>query len=438
MARQRRTTDPFTLWREIEQAGGCEAYVDQQLRERGFLIERRDTTRMSKRELTAYKKQLKEEASERRRLRQEAWFAYRSNHIVHLGEGVFWNDEVDYDRWDLEDAAERAAENALPPLDTAEQLAEALGVSVPQLRWLAYHRDVAASIHYRRFTIPKRDGSARAIWAPLPRLKQVQRWILYHIVERLPIHGAAHGFVAGRSILSNARQHTAARIVLKMDLRDFFPSVTWTRVRGVFRKAGYRLHVATLLALLCTEAPREIVERDGKPLYVSLGPRCLPQGAPTSPGLTNALCFRLDRRLAGLAAKLGWRYTRYADDLTFSLSAKQESAPRVGALLGTVTRIVADEGFAVHPRKTRVARKGGRQAVTGLIVNGGETPRVARSAKRQLRAAIHNLKSGKPLAEGETVDTLLGFAAYVAMSEPELGRQLAAQIRDAAQSSGGI
>jgi hypothetical protein len=194
-------------------------------------------------------------------------------------------------------------------------------------------------------------------------------------------------------------------------------------VRGVFRKAGYREQIATLLALLCTEAPREIVQHDGKDYFVALGPRCLPQGAPTSPALTNALCLRLDQRLAGLAKRLGWRYTRYADDLTFSLPAGHAGPPQLGALIGLVRRIVEDEGFHIHPDKTRVARSGGRQTVTGLVVNGERGPRVARKRRRQLRAAIHNLKHGKPLRDGETPASLAGYAAYVSMSDPKQGEK---------------
>jgi RNA-directed DNA polymerase len=262
----------------------------------------------------------------------------------------------------------------------------------------------------------------------MPKLKAAQRWILRNVVERLPVHGATHGFLADRSIATNAAAHTGARIVLKVDLKDFFPTVTFRRAKGIFRRAGYRDQVATLMALVCTEAPREIVEHEGKQYFVALGPRCLPQGAPTSPGLTNTLCLRLDRRLTGLAKKLGWRYTRYADDLTFSLPEEHKDKPRVGALLGSIGRIAVDEGFRVHPDKTHVARSGGRQKVTGLVVNGAGTPRVPRALKRQLRAAVHNLAHGKPLQHGDTPARLAGYAAYVYMTDPALGARLLKQL----------
>src|SRR5262249_36501291 len=158
----------------------------------------------------------------------------------------------------------RAAENELPPLDSAKQLAEALGLTIPELRRLAYHRDAATMLNYRRVTLPKRDGSERALWGPMPKLKKEQRGVRHHSVEKRLVHGAAHGFLPGRSTLTNAAAHAAPKLVVKLDIKDFFPTVTLPRVKGIFRKAGYREEVATLLALICTESPREIVEVEGK------------------------------------------------------------------------------------------------------------------------------------------------------------------------------
>ncbi|WP_422929578.1 reverse transcriptase family protein [Singulisphaera sp. PoT] len=423
-----RQSDLIDLWRAVEQAGGVQPYVQAQLVERGFVVQRRDVDKMSDREKDAYKKSLKAEADERRKLSRKAWEAHKATHIVHLGEGVFWADGRGPDKWDLPEAEARAAENELPPLGSVGQLAEALGMTVAELRWLTYHRDVASMIHYARFTIPKRDGSERAIWAPMPKLKEAQRWILRNIVEKLLVHGSVHGFLAGRSTYTNAAAHKNPDLVVKVDIKDFFPTVTLPRVKGVFRKAGYREEVATLLALLCTESPREVVQHDGKTFFVALGPRCLPQGAPTSPALTNTLGLRMDRRLAGLARKLGWRYTRYADDLTFSLPVGHSGPPNVGKLLGSIRRIVEGEGFKVHPDKTAVSRSGGCQRITGLVVNGNAPPRVPRDFKRRLRAAIHNRLQGKPSPEGESLSNLIGWAAYIHMADPVVGARYLAEL----------
>ncbi len=416
------------LWRNIRNAGGVDSYINQQLKELGFLVEHRDVNQLSKSELRIYKKALKEEATEKQKLNKKVWAAYKKDHIVHLGEGIYWNDNDVADLWDLENSETRAANNELPEIDTPSQLAELLDISISDLRWFCYHRDAATSIHYRRFTIPKSDGSQRAIWAPLAKLKAVQRTILAEIVERLMVHGSTHGFYAGRSTFTNAQQHLNPEILVKMDLKDFFPTITFPRVKGVFRKAGYKKQISTLLAALCTESPREEVIFKGKTYYVALGARALPQGAPTSPGLTNVLCLTLDRRMQALCSKNGWRYSRYADDMTFSVPVGTESKLTVSSLIGTVYTIVKDEGFRVNSKKTKIKRTGVRQKVTGLVVNGENPPRPPRQLKRQIRAAIHNLKSGKALPEGESFARLKGYASYIKMCEPELGLKMLADL----------
>ncbi len=417
-----------SLWQAIEKAGSMNAYVRQQLQQNGYLVARRPTDGMSKSELDKYKKELKQEAAEQRRLQKEAWQAYKSKHIVHLGEGIYWSDDSSEDQWDIPNASKRLLENQLPVITKVPQLCEALNLTVSELRRLCYQREASTYSHYTRFEIPKRSGGMRAIWAPLPTLKQAQHWILHEILERLLVHGAAHGFLSGRSIATNAAEHRNSQLLVKLDIENFFPSISWKRVKGVFRKAGYPEQIATLLALLCTEAPREIVQHNGKTHYVALAERCLPQGAPTSPALTNALCLRLDRRITGFADKAGWRYTRYADDLTFSFAADNTNEADISRLLGTVKRILGEEGFNVNVKKTHVIRQHQMQQVTGLIVNGEQAPRVSRSLKRQMRAALHNLQHGKGLKEGESLNRLKGYAAYIAMTERELGKRMLAQL----------
>ena len=417
-----------TVWQAIESAGSINAYVRQQLQQHGYLVERRPTDGMSKSELDKYKKELKQEAAEQRRLKQEAWQAYKSKHIVHLGEGIYWSDDSSEDQWDTPNANKRLLANQLPVITKVPQLCEALNLTVSELRRLCYQREASTYSHYTRFEIPKRSGGMRAIWAPLPTLKQAQHWILHEILERLVVHGAAHGFLSGRSIATNAAEHRNSQLLVKLDIENFFPSISWKRVKGVFRKAGYPEQIATLLALLCTEAPREIVQDNGKTYYVALAERCLPQGAPTSPALTNALCLRLDRRITGFADKTGWRYTRYADDLTFSFAADNSQEADISRLLGTVKRILGEEGFNVNVKKTHVIRQHQAQQVTGLIVNGQQAPHVSRSLKRQMRAALHNLQQGKGLKEGESLNRLKGYAAYIAMTERELGKTMLAQL----------
>lgn len=422
-------------WHAIEQAGGRYQYIQQQLKEKGFLVERRPIDNMTASERDRYKKQLKEEAEHKRTLAKEAWQAYKANHIVYLGQGIYWTDDTSEDKWDVPDRAKRLIENQLPIINTVNQLADSLNLTLPQLKGLSFHREVATNLAYRHFSIAKRSGGERHIFAPLPRLKYAQRWILDNILNNLPIHGAAHGFVIGKSIASNAHIHVDSQLLIKFDIKDFFPSVNWRRVKGVFRHAGYSEQIATLLAMLCTEAPRQLIQHHHANLYVALGERCLPQGSPASPAITNIICVNLDRRLTGLAEKLGLRYSRYADDLTFSLpktatvtpDAQSQSA-LIKQLIGNVANILREEGFAIHPDKTRVIRPNNRQQVTGMVINGNGMPRVAKDIKRSVRAMIYNLQRGKSLKDGETLQQLQGYIAWIAMTEPQLAKKFAQQL----------
>jgi RNA-directed DNA polymerase len=417
-------------WKAIEEAGGTDAWVRQQLVTKGVAADEVDFESLTDKQRAAWKEKKKAEATERRAQKRLAWEAWKATHIHHLGVGVHWDEAGGPDKFDVENREERAKANGLPAgLDSTEALAKALGISVSRLRWFSFHREVDTGTHYQTWQIPKRDGGQRTLTAPKRELKAVQRWVLANVVERLPVHGAAHGFVAGRSILTNALAHRGADVVVKVDVKDFFPSVTWRRVKGLLRKGGLPEHLATLLSLLATEAPREVVRFRGQTLYVAQGPRALPQGAPTSPALTNALCLRLDKRVSALSKRLGFTYTRYADDLTFSWrrakAPGQADAP-VALLLARVKGVLGAEGFTLHPDKTRVQRKGSRQRVTGLVVNeapeGAPGARVPRDVVRRLRAAIHNREQGKPGPEGETLEQLKGMAAFVHMTDAEKGR----------------
>ncbi|WP_232627709.1 reverse transcriptase family protein [Methylobacterium sp. Leaf118] len=358
-----------------------------------------------------------------------AWHARRDEDLFHLGEGVSAG-------LSAPDAAGHAPAPGLPALASPKALADAMGIGMGELRFLAYDRALTAVSHYRRFTIPKKAGGERLISAPMPRLKRAQYWVLDALLAHAPVHEAAQGFVPGRSILTNARAHVGRDVVVNLDLKDFFPTLDYRRVKGKFRGLGYAEPVATVLALLCTEPDVDAVEIDGQRLYAARGPRRLPQGAPTSPALTNLICTRLDQRLSGLGRSLGFTYTRYADDLTFSASG--EAAGRVGPLLKYVGEIVASEGFTVHPDKTRVMRRGRHQEVTGLTVN--EQVAVPRETLRRFRALLHALERHGPTGRrwGRSADAgvpraALGFARFVAMITPEAGAPLVAQARRLAE-----
>jgi RNA-directed DNA polymerase len=365
----------------------------------------------------------KAEAVERKRRHAEAVAHRHATEILYLGRGV--SRFLDDHHADL-DALEAAG---LPTLSNPGELAGALGLTVSRLRWLAFHAEAATRVHYVTFEVPKKSGGTRTLKAPHRTLASAQRWIFDRIVGLLPVEAEAHGFVPGRSILTNARPHAGKAVVVNMDLEDFFPSVGYRRVRAVFRRVGYSPSVATVLALLCTECPRREVVYDGTRYYVATAPRGLPQGASTSPALSNQVARRLDRRLAGLASKLGATYTRYADDLTFS--GDDALGPKVGYLMARVRHLALAEGFRVNEAKSRVLRRNAAQVVTGLVVN--DRPGVPRDEVRRLRAILHRAKLEGLDAQNRRDHPdfrawLRGKIAYVGMARPEVGARLLAEL----------
>lgn len=373
------------------------------------------------------KERKKAEAAVRRKQREADVTRRRANDIIFLGRGVSGRLHQR-----LSDEA-RLADLGLPVMHTPADVALSLGLSIKQLRWLAFHTEAATRTHYVKFQVPKKSGGTRTLSAPHRTLRTAQRWVYDQVVSRFPLSEAAHGFVPGRGIVTNATPHVGKPVVLNMDLEDFFPSISFYRIRHVFERHGYSGSVATVLALLCTECPRMTVEYAGTQYEAATGPRALPQGAPTSPGLSNQVARKLDKRLLGLAAKLGITYTRYADDLTFS--GGDELASRVGYLMARVRNIARDEGFAVNEKKSRVMRRSAAQTVTGVVVN--DKPSVSRDEVRRLRAILHRAK-----AEGLDAQNregrpnfrswLEGKIAFVNMVRPDLGAKLRGEFESVA------
>jgi hypothetical protein len=209
--------------------------------------------------------------------------------------------------------------------------------------------------------------------------------------ETAPTHDAATAFKAGASVVENASRHQGKAVVVRIDLKDFFPSIGFKRVKNLFQNFGYNEGVASVLALLCTESPRVELSLDGQKRHVAIGERVLPQGACTSPALTNLLCRRLDARLTGIARTLGFDYSRYADDLVFSST---DAASDVKKLIGLVRRVVIDEKLVVNDEKTQRDARDSRQVVTGLVVNAqdADSPRVFASRFEKVRAFCHRFE----------------------------------------------
>jgi RNA-directed DNA polymerase len=359
--------------------------------------------------------QWQREREERQRQREERRQARKKQDRAAFGEEL-WGISAQHRAAKCDTA--KLEQFGLPVLRTEAALADWLGIPLTRLRWFTHDRPADTTWHYVRYVIPKRSGGERVILAPKRELRALQRKVLDGLVAHVPTAWAAHGFVRGRSVTTNAQPHVGKQVVLKLDLKDFFPSITFPRVRGLFIALGYPFAAATTLALLCTEYDREAFDRDGTRYYISIGPRHLVQGAPTSPGLANLVAWRLDRRLSGLAAQHGFTYTRYADDLTFS--ADQSEA--VAQVLSSARRIISDEHFVVNTAKTRVAHPHTRQIVTGLVVN--EALAVPRPLRRRLRAILHNATTSGLEAQNRAGHRdfrayLLGMIAFIHAANPQ-------------------
>jgi RNA-directed DNA polymerase len=283
------------------------------------------------------------------------------------------------------------ADLPLPALATPDELADWLALPPEQLirftdpHGLSARNPVHFARHYHCHLIPKRDGTLRLIEEPKPLMKRLQRRILHGLLDHVPVHPAAHGFVRGRNCITAAAGHAGEAVVLSFDLADFFPSISRAHLYATFRALGYPRAVARALTDLTTAiTPPDVLQTPHLAARPLLQHRHLPQGAPTSPALANLAAFRLDQRLAALARRLEARYTRYADDLTFS------GDPHIAKILArAVPEIAHAEGFRLNPSKTRTATQAQRQTVTGLTVNAHVN--IPRADYDRLKATLHHL-----------------------------------------------
>ncbi len=323
---------------------------------------------------------------------------------------------------------EKLAQNTLPALVDLQDLSNATGISREKLQWLCYHRQAATIDHYSRFQIPKRKGGFRQISSPKPLMRVAQSWVLENVLDKIPLHEAAVAFRAGKSIVDNAERHKEGQVILRIDLKDFFPSVRFHRIKGLFTSLGYNYGLATVFALLCTDAARIGAKLYDKQYFVALGDRYLPQGACTSPTLTNLICRGLDNRLAKLAEAHGWIYTRYADDLVFSHTDKEADLKK---LMGLVKMIIKEETFEINEEKTLVMRGHQRQTVTGIVINDG-TLRLSRRDIRYFRAFLHQytLHGAEAMSQKIGKDATQygrGYIAFMKMVNPTQAEKFIAE-----------
>lgn len=274
-------------------------------------------------------------------------------------------------------------DRGLPPLISPTVFAFILGISPKLITAMGRSPEK----YYRSFTIPKKSGGDRTILAPRTFLKAAQYYILRFILEPQPVSNFATGFVRGLGIVHNARLHAGSRFVLNVDLQKVFGTVTPIQVRRIYSHLGFPPSTVEALTQLCTYQGS------------------LPQGAPTSPALSNLAFGEADREVADLAGANRLTYSRYADDLSFSGA---RPIPRTLPL--ELDRILARYGFRLNPRKTRFAGPGQAKYVTGLVVN--VHPQVDRRTRRRLRATFYQAQA-RPEQFRQRAHELMGWASFV-------------------------
>lgn len=289
--------------------------------------------------------------------------------------------------------------NELPIIFDSKHLSLLMGLNVTVL----YSYYIMADSLYNKIKVPKKTGGHRELFVPSENLKFIQRWLLSHILYKCKVHRSVNGFVREKSIINNAQRHIGKEVVVNLDIKDFFPSISSKQIYLLFIEMGYSKHLSKVFTGLCTSSD------------------ILPQGAPTSPYLSNLICRRLDERLENLAEKIQASYSRYADDITFSGSKD------IRKYIALIKRVIVDEGFIVNEKKVRVQFQYHRQMVTGLIVNNKLS--VPQKTKKYLRQQIYycqkfgvkdNLKK-QNIFKSNYKEHLYGMAYFIKMVEQDVG-----------------
>lgn len=295
-------------------------------------------------------------------------------------------------------------ENKLEVIYNPAHLAYLLNIDFYDLMYIYQTVD---KFHYNRSKIPKKNGNTRLLNIPSMTLKRIQKWLLINIFEKMPISNYATGFCKNKSIIDNAIPHLNKECVINLDIKDFFPSITYEDVFRIVYNMGYSYDLTCYIAKFCTYKKR------------------LPQGSPASPYISNIRCLKLDNRISKLAETFHASYTRYADDITIS------GANNIVKLINTVKEIIIDEGFIINEHKTRIRFQHQRQEVTGIIVNG-KTPKLPKEFKAEVRKELYYCKKFGPYNHQLRIgdmhsfykEHLYGKILFINMVEEKLGKQM--------------
>lgn len=282
-----------------------------------------------------------------------------------------------------------------------ERLANRIGTEYPILNDVLKNK----KYHYKRIVCKKKSGKIRELNSPSNILKKYQRWICENELNNMEVHSSSTAYKKSTNITNNVVRHQKSTYMLCVDLEDFFSNITFKKVLDVFMKNGHNYYDANILTELCT-------------LHGSL-----PQGAITSPLLSNITNVNLDKRLKGYADKHNLIYTRYADDITMSGNDLQT----VKRALYAIRNIVKSEGYSLNDQKTRILRPGNRRKITGIVINEQQELRVGRAKYRELRSMIHHYKNNRAIVKEEREKLFMqiqGWLAYLKCVDPKTNAML--------------
>lgn len=276
-----------------------------------------------------------------------------------------------------------------------EEMSSGLKLPVPFIKGTARK----ASHAYKIYGIKKRGGGYREIAHPAKPLKALQRWVLRHVIERWPVHDAAFAYVSGRNIHQHAKRHAGSRYLLRMDFASFFPSIAADDIEAFLAKRPEG-------TAAWTDEDREVF------VQLVCRTRRLSIGAPTSPALSNALCFRLDQLCTALSEDKGLIYTRYADDLFFSTPIPNILSGVPTAVSSILSTLGIPANLKINAAKERHSSKRGRRQVTGIVLSSDGRAVLGRDRKRFIRRQIHQFDALQP-AERASLRGLIAFATDV-------------------------
>ena len=344
----------------------------------------------------------------------------------------------------LEDAITQSealinSEYGLPSVVSLNHLSKRTGVALPTIRSYVNRSNHNA---YESFSISKRSGGRRFIRVPSPNLMQIQRWINEHILSRVPVHVASQAFKKGNSIHQCAARHCGAQWLIKVDVADFFESISEIQVCRVFKELGYQPLVAFELARLCTIRTGSLSPRRSYNQWRVRSPNSeiadyrvkllgyVPQGAPTSPLLSNLVMRDSDGEIARIASKYKLKYTRYSDDVALSMRSKDFDRRQAREVVNEVYKVLSRAGLKPQFRKTNIVPPGSKKIILGLNVNG-QVPRLQKEYRDRIRQHLYYIQKLGPSSHAAKrgFDSIWGMKShlrgmidYANMIEPEYAR----------------